>query len=169
VGKDTVIDAWKSLNPNVERVVAYTTRAPRVGEVDGRDYHFVTIDQFMQHVDAFDFLEYKEVHGNHYATPLSSMERMLDEGKIAVLKIDVQGAMTVLGLRSDAVSVFIMPPDIQELERRIRERGTDDPDAIAKRLHNAQSELSLADRYGYRIVNDSVENVVNRLEEIAKA
>jgi len=166
VGKDTVIDAWAVKDPRVERVVAYTTRSPRPGEVHGRDYHFVPVDRFMEHAAAFDFLEYKEVHGNHYATPLSDLERLLDEGKIAVLKIDVQGALTVMGLRSDATSVFLMPPDVEELERRIRGRGTDDPEAIAKRLKNAQDEIAAAMRYDHQIVNDEVLNVVERLRVI---
>jgi guanylate kinase len=167
VGKDTVIDAWAEQNPAVERVVAFTTRAPRTGEVDGRDYHFVSVDRFMQHVEAFDFLEYKEVHGNHYATPLSHLEALLENGKIAVLKIDVQGALTVMNLRSDATSVFIMPPDVEELERRIRGRGTDEPEVIAKRLKNAQDEIALAGRYDHQVVNDDVSRVVAELEQIA--
>jgi guanylate kinase len=167
VGKDTVIDAWASRNPCVARVVAYTTRGPREGEIDGRDYHFVSVDRFMEHVAAFDFLEYKEVHGNHYATPLSSLEKLLEEGKIAVLKIDVQGALSVMGLRSDAISVFLMPPDVDELERRIRGRGTDDPEVIAKRLKNAHNEISLSGRYDHQIVNDEVERVVDELEALA--
>lgn len=164
VGKDTVIDAWARRNPRVTRVVAYTTRAPREGELDGRDYHFVSVEEFMRRAADFDFLEYKEVHGNHYATPLSDMEKLLENGKIAVLKIDVQGALTAMGLRRDASSVFLLPPDVSELERRIRGRGTDAPDVIAKRLKNAQDEIALSSRYEHRIVNDDVCRVVDELE-----
>jgi len=166
VGKDTVIDAWHARDSRVSRVVAYTTREPREGEIDGRDYHFVTVERFMEHAASFDFLEYKEVHGNHYATPLSDLEKLLEDGRIAVLKIDVQGALTVMGLRSDASSVFLLPPDIAELERRIRDRGTDSPEAIAKRLKNAQDEIALSSRYDHRIVNDNVDRVVDELQDI---
>ena len=163
VGKDTVIDAWRARDPRVERVVAYTTRAPRVGEVDGVDYHFVSVDQFLECAEAGDFLEAKEVHDHHYATPLKDMNALLKAGKVAVLKIDVQGALTVMALRPDAVSVFLLPPDPDELARRLRDRGTDDPAAIARRLDNARNEVALAERYAHRIVNDRVDAVVERL------
>ena len=120
----------------------------------------------MEHAAAFDFLEYKEVHGNHYATPLSDMEKLLEAGKIALLKIDVQGALTVMDLRRDASSVFLLPPDDGELERRIRGRGTDAPDVIAKRLKNAQDEIALSSRYDHRIVNDDVDRVVKELKSL---
>lgn len=163
VGKDTVIDAWKTADPRVRRVVAYTTRAPRHGESDGIDYHFVPVDRFRELADAGAFLEFKEVHGNFYATPLHDMETMLREGAIAVLKIDVQGALSAMELRPDAMTIFILPPSDQELERRIRGRGTDDEATIEKRLHNARREIEISDRYQHRIVNDSVEAVVQAL------
>lgn len=166
VGKDTVIDAWAARDARVVRVVAYTTRAPRPGEVDGIDYHFVSVDTFLECAEAGDFLEAKEVHGHHYATPLKDLQKLLEAGKVAVLKIDVQGALTVMGLRSDAVSVFLLPPDADELERRLRERGTDDPATVARRLENARGELALSERYAHRLVNDDVATVVDRLVEL---
>lgn len=167
VGKDTIIDAWRARDDRVRRVVAYTTRKPRPGETDGIDYNFVTVDQFLEMAAAGDFLEYKEVHGNYYATPLRDLERMLAEGFIAILKIDVQGALSVMHLRPDALTVFLLPPDADELERRIRERGTDDYESIAKRLRNAQAELAVADRYQHILVNDEVERVVETLQSLA--
>lgn len=163
VGKDTVIEAWRKADPRVTRVVAYTTRAPRPGEVDGVDYHFVTVDQFLECAEVGDFLEAKEVHGHHYATPLKDMVALLDAGKVAVLKIDVQGALTVMALRPDAISVFILPPDADELARRLRDRATDSPEKIAERLENAQGEIALSERYAHRIVNDDVAKVVSQL------
>ncbi|RYG24626.1 guanylate kinase [bacterium] len=163
VGKDTVIDAWKARDPRVTRVIAYTTRAPRAGEKDGVDYHFVSVDQFLECANAGEFLEAKEVHGHHYATPLKDMNALLEAGKVAVLKIDVQGALTAMALRPDATSVFLLPPDGHELARRLRDRGTDDEDTIARRLENAKAELALAERYQHRIVNDSVDAVVEKL------
>jgi guanylate kinase len=166
VGKDTLIDAWREINPRVERVVAYTTRAPRPGEVDGTDYHFVSVPDFQTKASNGDFLEFKEVHGNWYATPLTDMEQLLLDGKIAILKIDVQGALHAMTLRKDALSVFILPPSMEELENRIRGRGTDDPAVIEKRLTNAQEEVATASKYQHRIVNLDVELSVSMLEQI---
>ncbi len=166
VGKDTIINAWNAVDHRVSRVVAYTTRAPRVGEKDGVDYQFVDVDRFQEHAEAGDFLEYKEVHGNHYATPLKDMEEMLAAGQIAVLKIDVQGALSAMSLRPDAATVFLLPPDADELERRIRERATDSDETIARRLLNAREEMALATRYQHRLVNHSVEEVVQELTKL---
>ncbi len=166
VGKDTVINTWHDQDPRVRRVVAYTTRDPRPGEVDGVDYHFVTVDQFMEMAAAGDFLEYKEVHGNHYATPLKDMEAMLDAGHVAILKIDVQGALSAMTLRPDAETVFLLPPSESELEHRIRHRGTDSEEVIQRRLEKARAEMALADKYRHRLVNASVDEVVTRLREI---
>ncbi|MEQ1820899.1 MAG: guanylate kinase [Fimbriimonadaceae bacterium] len=164
VGKDTLLDAWHEANPKVTRVVAYTSRAPREGEVDGVSYHFVSREEFTRKVEHGDFLEYKEVHGNLYATPLADMERMLEAGLIAVLKIDVQGALTVMELRPDAITIFVQPPSWEELERRIRVRGLDDPATIEKRLMNARDEVAHAGAYQHQITNDSIERAVRELE-----
>ncbi|HSI73103.1 MAG TPA: guanylate kinase [Fimbriimonas sp.] len=168
VGKDTVINAWKERNPDVERVVAYTTRDPRPGEVDGVDYRFISRSEFYNRADCGEFLEYKEVHEYYYATPYKDVEELMAEGKIAVLKIDVKGALTVMALRGDAVAVFLLPPDADELERRIKERGTEDTATIIKRLRNAQEEIALAIKYQHRIINDDVNRVVDCLENIAR-
>jgi guanylate kinase len=166
VGKDTVINAWHAKDPRVERVVAYTTRPPRVGEMPGLDYHFISLSEFLRLAEAGAFLEFKEVHGNHYATPLHDMEEMLEAGKIAVLKIDVQGALTAMELRPDAISVFLMPPSSDELERRIRARNLDAPDVILRRLINAREEMALAHHYQHQVVNDAVDEVVKELARI---
>jgi guanylate kinase len=169
VGKDTVIDAWSARNPRVARVVAYTTRIQRPHERDGIDYRFVDIDRFMQHVQTGDFLEYKEVHGNHYGTPLADMEDMLCKGQIAILKVDVQGALTVMPLRPDAISVFLLPPTNDELVRRLRKRGTETDAQVKRRMLNAMEEVAMAGRYQHRIVNDEVPNVVDQLERLVNA
>lgn len=166
VGKDSVLDRWKTADPRVVRVVAYCTRAPRSGEVDGVDYHFVTRQQFMAKAEAGDFLEYKEVHGNLYATPLKDMEALLADGRIAVLKIDVHGALSVMEKRDDAISIFLLAPSAEELERRIRKRGTDDEATIQKRLKNARDEIALSDRYQHRVVNDDLDRAVAEIMEI---
>ncbi|MBZ0213852.1 MAG: guanylate kinase [Nitrospirae bacterium] len=164
VGKDTVLDAWRAANPRVRRVVAYTTRTPRAGEVDGEDYHFVSVPEFMRKAETGDFLEHKQVHDNWYATPLRDMEAMLEQGLIAVLKIDVQGAIEAMRLRPDAKSVFLLPPSDEELERRIRSRKTDSPEAIERRLRNARDEIALSHHYAFRIVNDDLETCVRSID-----
>lgn len=167
-GKDTVIDAWRLRNPVVKRVVAYTTRAPRPGEVNGEAYHFVTRDDFMDRANSGQFLEWKEVHGNLYATPLEDLRTMVDAGLIAVLKIDVQGAIAAMEKLPEAISIFLMPPSIEELEHRLRERHTDSADEINKRLENAEWEISNSSRYKYRVVNDDVNRAVAEIEEICR-
>ena len=168
VGKDTVLDAWMALNPKVQRVVATTTRAAREGEVNGVDYNFISVPEFQRKAEQGDFLEFKEVHGNWYATPLKGMEDLLNAGKIAILKIDVQGAIHAMSLRRDAITIFILPPSMEELESRIRGRGTDDDHIIQKRLQNAHDEIECAPKYQHRIVNVDVDMTVEMLQRIVQ-
>lgn len=167
VGKDTVIDAWKEAEPRVERVVAYTTRPPRAGEVDGIDYHFVSLQKFEQMVAEGDFLEYKKVYENYYATPLKDMEALLAAGKIAVLKIDVQGALSAMAKRPEAITIFLLPPSTDELRRRIQGRASDSPETIERRLAFAEHEMSHSSEYQHLIVNDELQSVVDQLRSIA--
>lgn len=167
VGKDTVLEAWIAVNPNVQKVTAYTTRAPRSGEVEGVDYCFVTQKEFQYLILEGAFLEYKEVFGHYYGTPLKSVETLLTEGKIPVLKIDVQGGIEVIQEFPETLSIFLYPPSAEELERRIRSRGTDSDEEIQKRLSKASWEFKQAEAYQYRIVNDSIEDVIRQLEAIA--
>jgi guanylate kinase len=169
VGKDTLLAEWTKINPDVHRVVAYTTRPIRPGETDGVDYRFVDEERFMRKADAGEFLEWKEVHGNLYATPLSDMEELLRRGKIAVLKIDVQGALQAMALRPEALSVFIKPPSWDELERRIRDRRLDTAEQIQRRLENAQGEMALADRYKFQIVNDDLTKAALQLDTVIRS
>lgn len=165
VGKDTLLDRWIAANPRVRRVVTYTTRKPREGERDGIDYHFVTVDRFQELVRQGAFLENKEVHGNLYASPKRDAEKMAQEGLIAVLKIDVQGALSVMPLCPEAVSVFVLPPSIEELERRIVGRGTETPESLKLRLENARWEISQAGKYDYQVVNDDLDRAVAELDD----
>lgn len=166
VGKDTVLNAWMERDPRVQRVVAYTTRTMRPQEVDGVDYRFVSVERFRDLIAGGAFLEFKEVFGNLYGTPLLDMEEMLAAGKVAVLKIDVQGALTAMKLRPDALTVFIMPPSVEELERRIHSRGTDDPEVIARRLRTARDEMALRSEYQHVLVNEDVGRLVEQLEAL---
>jgi guanylate kinase len=166
VGKDTVLVAWTKANPKVVRVISYTTRPIRPGETDGIDYHFVDRDRFLELVGEGAFLEFKEVHGNLYATPLADMNALLEAGKIAVLKIDVQGAQTAMEKRPDALTIFLLPPSHEELEARIRGRATEDDEAIRVRLENARQELEVSRHYQHRLVNMDIDQTVAALEAI---
>jgi guanylate kinase len=169
VGKDTVLERWTARNPRVQRVVAYCTRPPRQGETDGVDYHFVSPARFHELAGKGAFLEHKEVHGNFYATPLHDLRSMVDQGLIAVLKIDVQGALEAMEKLPEAISIFLEPPAFEVLEQRMRERAKDSESVIQTRLENARFELSVAARYRHRVVNDDLESTVNRLEAIVEA
>lgn len=166
VGKDTILDRWQDQNPRVVRVVAHTTRKPRAGERNEIDYTFLDEATFLQRAQAGQYLEFKNVHGNYYATPLDDLERLLAAGKVAVLKIDVQGALDVMKLRPDAVTVILLPPSFGELERRIRSRGTDSFEVIERRLAGARAELNQAPHYQHQIVNHDVDEVLAVLENL---
>jgi guanylate kinase len=169
VGKDTVIDAWVALDPEIRKVITCTTRAPRAGETDGVDYIFLTEAEFAERAAAGRFLEHKLVHGHHYATPADETDNILAEGHVALLKIDVQGGLTVKDLRPDAFMLFLAPPSPEELERRIRDRATDAEADIERRLANARGEMAMAGRYEHVVVNDQVERAARELEEIVAA
>ena len=168
VGKDTVIDKWRERNPLVRRVVAYTTRAPRPGETPGVDYHYLDVEHFKRLASQGFFLEYKTVHDNFYGTPYKDMMAMLDQGLVAILKIDVQGAEEAMRRCPDALSVFLLPPSDEELERRIRGRGSDAEDVIQRRLTNARGEIARADRYAHRLVNNDVDQVIDALQRLVE-
>lgn len=167
VGKDTLIDAWAAADPRVRRVVAATTRRPRKGERDGVDYRFLSKEEFHALRKDGAFLEAKKVHGNWYATPKDQVERLLAEGKVTVLKIDVQGALEVRKLREDARLVFVMPPSLAELERRLRARRTESPARMRKRLLVARHEMGRAKRYDAVVVNDELPRAVAELRKAA--
>ena len=166
VGKDTVLDAWTLRNPRIERVVASTTRAPREGELDGVDYTFLSEGAFLGRVDEGLFLEYKKVHSSYYGTPRSSVDAILDKGKIAILKIDVQGALSVMENMPEVISIFLLPPSFEELERRIRSRATENEEKILERLANARLEIEQSVHYQHRVVNSIIEDTVDELESI---
>ena len=166
VGKDTVLDLWIAQNPLIRRVVAYTTRQPREGEVDGVDYNFVTRERFQEMAENGEFLEFKMVYGNGYATPISGLNQLLASGKHAVLKIDVQGALEAMEKRPEALTIFLHPPSLEELERRIRARGTESEEAVTRRMEEARAELDVSDRYKYQVTNHTIEETLSHLKEI---
>jgi guanylate kinase len=168
VGKDTVINAWKAADPNVERVVTYTTRKPREGETDGVDYHFVDEKTFLTMARKGAFLEHKEVHGNRYGTPVQGLTAIVTAGKVAVLKIDVQGALAVMPKLKGELSIFLAPPSLSELERRLRLRKTETPSQIRTRIKNAKMEMAAAVHYSATVINDEVDRAVSEIRAIVK-
>jgi len=154
--------------PNVAWSVSHTTRPPRPGEKDGRDYHFVSREEFQHLLDEGDFLEYAEVYGNWYGTSRRSLQRQLEDGKIVLLDIDWQGARQIRQAFPDAVSVYIMPPSIQELENRLRKRGQDPEQVIKKRLAAAEADMSHAGEYDKIIINDDFDTALAELVDFIK-
>jgi guanylate kinase len=169
-GKGTVINTLLGRDPRLAFSVSSTTRPIRPGEVDGREYDFVDDAAFDRLVAEDAFVEWAPVHLHRYGTRRSRLAEMEAAGKIPVLDIDVQGGVNVLGQFGDElVSVFLFPPSWDELERRLRTRGTESAEAIATRLRNARHEVGFANRYRYWVTNDTVEAAVGRLEAILTA
>ena len=166
VGKSTVLHALFEGRDDLYFSVSATTRAPREGERDGVDYHFIHADRFRNMIAEDAFLEYAEYVGNFYGTPMRLVDEAMEQGKDVLLDIEIQGAMQVCAKRPETVRIFIAPPSWKELERRLTARGTDSPEKVQKRLLRAQVELEMARDYDYLVVNDTVENAVNELRAI---
>ena len=165
-GKSTVVHALMERRDKLRFSVSATTRAPREGEVDGVDYFFVSREQFQQMIDEGAFLEHAEYVGNCYGTPREAVERQLAEGYDVYLDIDVQGALQVKQIRPQTLMVFLMPPSMQELERRLVNRGTNTPEEIRDRLNAAERECALRDAFDHVVVNDVVERAVNEISDL---
>ena len=167
VGKGTVRAAiFSKEEQKFVYSISATTRLPRTGETDGVDYFFKTREEFEQMIQNKQLLEYAEYVGNYYGTPLEYVENTLATGKDVFLEIDVQGAIQVRELMPDGVFIFLTPPDLNELESRIVNRGTDSDEVIAKRMKTAREELELMKYYEYSVVNDTVDNAVQKIEAI---
>ena len=168
-GKTTLVLALLAAEPQVQLSVSYTTRAPREGEADGRDYHFVSRDKFMEMVNHGDFLEHAEVHGNLYGTSQSWITDAISSGRDILLEIDWQGAQQVRKIFPDAIGIFILPPSAAVLEQRLRNRGKDSEEAIRQRLINAREEISHVDEFDYAIVNEHIDLAVRDIVGIVRA
>lgn len=169
-GKTTILRRVMEMVPGLSFSVSHTTRKPRKGEQDGRDYHFISREHFQKMKDDGLFLEWAEVHGNLYGTSKLAVEEHLAQGEDIILDIDVQGAQQVReALGPKAVFLFILPPSLVELERRLNGRGTDSPETINLRLNNARLEMSDADLYDHVIINDTVERAVEMVKAIVLA
>jgi guanylate kinase len=168
-GKSTVIQrllADPSLPLHLS--VSATTRSPRTGEQDGREYHFWTRDRFEKACSEGQFLEWAEVHGNYYGTLRSEVDSYRQQGRIVVLDVDVQGAKQIRAKSPDAVTVFLLAPSLEVLEQRLRDRGTEVEASIQRRLATARSELAHAGEYQYQVINDRLENAVAQLGAIVR-
>jgi guanylate kinase len=163
VGKDSVIELIRARSPWVRLSVSVTTRRKRDYEVDGTHYHFVSRAEFQRMVSAGELLEWAEFAGNLYGTPRAQVEGYLAQGIPVLLKIDIQGARQVRAAMTGAQLVFLAPPSVEELERRLTGRGTEDPDMIARRLQHAHEELEAAKEFDEVIVNDSIERAADEL------
>jgi guanylate kinase len=169
VGKGTLIRRLLERVPGLELSVSATTRAPREGEVDERDYHFLTPGEFDRRARAGEFLEHATYSGHRYGTLRSEVERRLAEGTSVVLEIEVQGARQVRAAMDDAVLFFIAPPDPAALRRRLERRGTDSTDEIEGRLRTAELELAAQEEFEHVVVNEDIERAADELEGIVRA
>ena len=165
-GKTSLITRLLETLEGAEMAVSHTTRKPREGEVNGKHYHFIDADTFLDGVHNGDFLEHANVFGNHYGTAKKSVEDILEKGIDVILEIDWQGAQQVRDLMPEALSVFILPPSKEELERRLRGRGTDSDEVIAKRLGQSCDDIKHYDEFDYVVINDDFDESVNTLKSI---
>jgi guanylate kinase len=168
-GKSTLVNAVVADDPALALSVSYTTRAPRAGEANGREYHFVDRAAFQRMLDAGEFLESAEVHGNFYATSQKRIAELRAAGRDVVLEIDWQGAEQVRRIFPEAVGIFILPPSLAELERRLRARGKDPDEAIRRRLAAAEAEMGHAGEFDYVIINNDFEEARRDLAAVVRA
>lgn len=163
-GKSEIVKLLLKKHPDVKLSVSCTTRAPRPGEIDGVSYHFVTEERFQQLIDENAFYEWAHVHQNRYGTLKSAVAKELDEGHDLILEIDVQGCLQVLEQNPDATGVFVCPPSRENLEKRLRGRGTETEESIRVRLGNVAKEVATAYKYDYVIIHQDWADVPNALE-----
>ncbi len=168
-GKNAILEEVRRREDRVAATVSATTRAPRPAEIDGVDYHFMDLEEFNRRVAAGEFLEWAEVHGNRYGTLRSEMERCLATGRDVILELDVQGMRSLRRIMPGVVTVFLMPPSMEELERRLRFRGTNDEDDIRLRLANAEREMAARGEYDHVVVNDTIDRAAAEMIQILSA
>lgn len=165
-GKTTLVQAITRKHPQIRFSISYTTRKPRRNEADGVDYFFITKREFMRLRDQGEMLEYAEVFDNYYATSRSQVEKHLADNRNVILEIDWQGARQVRESMPECVSIFILPPSVEELERRLRDRRTDAPEVIERRLRDALSDMSHWDEFDHVIINDDLNRAIADLEAV---
>lgn len=164
-GKGTICKELLARN-DFHLSVSATTRCPREGEVDGKNYFFLTKEQFVAKIEEDDFLEHAEVYGNYYGTPKSKVEELLEAGKDVILEIDIQGALKVKENCDGGIFIFILPPSMEELKQRIIKRGSETPESLMTRFKSAYKEINYISKYNYAVVNDEVDAAVSKIESI---
>jgi len=165
-GKDSVVKALREAHPEIEKTVSATTRSPRPGEQEGVDYYYRTQEQFRQLIDTDQVVEYNFYNGNYYGTLREEVDKRLEAGKLVVLVIDVHGAANIRRMFPGATTVFLLPPSVEELEHRLRGRGTETEESIRERLATAQSELAEQDKFTLKLVNNEVASCAEELYQV---
>ena len=168
-GKGTVCKELLARESGIAYSVSATSRAPRAGEEEGREYYFRTREEFEQMIADGAFLEYADVYGNYYGTPLAPIEKRRAAGEDILLEIDTQGALNVMERCPDGTFIFLLPPSLEELHRRIMGRGTESEESLSRRLAAARDEILLGKRYRYAVLNDAVEAATERIQTILAA
>jgi guanylate kinase len=168
-GKGTVCTALRKVRPDLKLSISVTTRQPRQGEVDGVHYFFKTVEEFNTMRQQGEFLEWAKVYDNFYGTPISFVKKTLEEGSDMLLEIDIQGALNVKKLIPEAVLVFIVPPSIEILHKRLADRGTETPESLAKRCAAATAELDYMEHYDYLVINDQIDRATDDVAMILAA
>jgi guanylate kinase len=168
-GKGTVCSELLAQAEDLAYSISATTRQPRAGEVDGKNYYFMDKADFEQKIAEGGFLEYANVYGNYYGTPLKKIQERLEEGQDILLEIDTQGALSVMEKCPDGIFIFLLPPSMAELERRIKGRGSETPESLEKRLGAARKEIQVGRKYSYVVVNTTVKMAVKRIQAILDA
>ncbi len=168
-GKTTLVRLLLEDDPHIKLSISYTTRSPRPGEADGREYHFIDVGRFREMIERDEFLEWAEVHGNFYGTSKKWIADQLTAGNDVLLEIDWQGAQQVRKLFPAAIGIFILPPSLEELARRLRGRGTDAEEVINRRLVAAQDEMRHVGEFDYVIINNHLQEALDDLRAVARA
>lgn len=164
VGKGTLVRSLRQRHPNLYLSISVTTRSPRPGEVEGKNYYFVSRSQFEQMVVNGELLEWAEFAGNYYGTPRLPVIQKIQQGKWVLLEIELKGARQIRQTFPEALNIFLLPPSLRELEYRIRNRGQDSEEAIVRRLNRAKEEIAAADEFDIQIVNDNFEDALRQIE-----
>ncbi|KAF0811981.1 Guanylate kinase [Andreprevotia sp. IGB-42] len=168
-GKTTLVAALLAADQNVQLSISFTTRAPRSGELDGKDYHFVGRPEFERMINSGELLEHAEVYGNYYGTSQVWINEVIENGRDILLEIDWQGAQQVRRLFPQSIGLFVLPPSVDVLETRLRNRGKDDEATIARRMSAAREEISHVDEFDYVIVNEHIDEAVRDIVSIVRA
>ena len=168
-GKGTVCKKLLQEIPTLFYSISATTRKPRAGETDGVEYFFITVEEFKSWIAEDKFLEYAEVYGNFYGTPIHKIEERLNRGEDVLLEIDIQGALNVMKKRPDGVYIFLLPPSLEELSKRIKGRGSESPETFSRRFNAAKNEIATGKKYQYAVVNDTVDAAVEKIKSIIDA